>query len=642
MRPSAGRRTRIDKEQIMSEVTLFVRKASGLVRSWSTFDAFIYATFSINLVTLGLYIFSYCYYFEGNLATAVVIGAIFTIFEVIVYASLISAMPRAGGDYVWQSRVLGRGIGFLLAVTGWWFILWLWVPLYGQMLVYEFFTPILAILGLKDAALWFTGTSNGLLVGMLLVCAIVFVYIAVGMKWYARVQKFCFWGGVVGLALVFLLLLFGNNQTFVNNLNTLAPQLFGADSIDLYQATLAAGQEAGTATGPLSNIAFGASLALIPMIVFFNLWPNWGSTLYGEVRGANDYKKNFWGMAAAIIVTAAGALIFFLLIAKTLGWDFYNNANGAFWNYTWGYTDTPAPLPFWPYPALFAAFMVKSRIVQFIVILLMSLWWFGWSGTVFLSSTRVIFAAAFDRMLPEWVSAVEPRTRTPLNALLLMVIPSVIISFLYAFNYFNFQSLVLDATLVIAVTFLGTTVAATILPWKQKDIYEGSPIAKYKVQGWLGWLVTLLFAAGVVYLIYASFSYALTVLGGLSAISATGLTWAIVILIAILTVLNAIMLVWLLYYVGSKVLSGVQMPLITFAGLIFLFFLDWLLVEWFWDPHVPPFDFAYYAIGWSNTSSMLYMVFNYALAAAIYFGFSAYRRGQGIDVNKVYQEIPVE
>jgi APA family basic amino acid/polyamine antiporter len=626
----------------MSEVTLFVRKASGLVRSWSTFDAFIYATFSINLITLGLYIFSYCYYFEGNLATAVVVGAIFTIFEVIVYASLISAMPRAGGDYVWQSRILGRGIGFLLAVTGWWFILWLWVPLYGQMLVYEFFTPILAILGLKNAALWFTGTSAGLLVGMLLVCAIVFVYIAVGMKWYARVQKFCFWGGAVGLAMVFLLLLFGSNQTFISNLNELAPKLFGAQSIDLYQATLAAGAEAGTATGPLTNIAFGASLALIPMIVFFNLWPNWGSTLYGEVRGANDYKKNFWGMAAAIIVTTLGALIFFALIAKTLGWDFYNNANGAFWNYTWGYTETPAPLPFWPYPALFAAFMVKSRIIQFIVILLMSLWWFGWSGTVFLSSTRVIFAAAFDRMLPEWVSAVEPRTRTLLNALLLMVIPSVIISFLYAYNFFSFQSLVLDATLVIAVTFLGTTVAATILPWKQKDIYEGSPIAKYKVPGWLGWLITALFTAGVIYLIVASFQYALAVLGGLPAVGASALTWAMVVLVAILTIFNAVMLVWLLYYVGSKVLGGAQMPLITFAGLIFLFFLDWLLVEWFWDPHVAPFDFAYYAIGWSNTSSMLFMVFNYVLAAAIYFGFSAYRRGQGIDVDKVYKEIPVE
>ncbi len=72
------------------------------------------------------------------------------------------------------------------------------------------------------------------------------------------------------------------------------------------------------------------------MLIFFNLWPNWGSTLYGEVRGASDYKRNFWGMAAAIIVTTVGALVFFALIAKTIGWDFYNKANGAFWNYTFG------------------------------------------------------------------------------------------------------------------------------------------------------------------------------------------------------------------------------------------------------------------------------------------------------------------
>ena len=626
----------------MSEVTLFVRKASGLVRSWSVFDAFIYATFSINLITLGLFIFSYCYYFEGNLATAVIIGAVFTIFEVIVYASLISAMPRAGGDYVWQSRILNRGIGFILTVTGWWFILWLWVPLYGQMLNYEFFTPVLAVLGLKDAALWFTFNNLGSLVGMLAVCVIVFIYIAIGMKAYARIQKFCFWGGTVGLLGVFLLLLFGNNQTFVNNLNAIVPGMFGAQSTDLVKATMDAGQAAGTVAGPLGNIAFGASLALIPMIVFFNLWPNWGSTLYGEVRGASDYKRNFWGMAAAVIVTTVGALIFFLLISKTLGWDFYNNANGAFWNYQFGYTDQAPPLPFWPYPVLFAAFMVNSRVIQLLIVLLMSLWWFGWSGTVFLSSTRVIFAAAFDRMLPEWVSTVEPRTRTPIAALMLMVIPSVIISFLYAFNVFNFQSLVLDATLVIAVTFWGTTFAAVIFPWRSKDVFDGSPISKYKMPTWLGQVVTVLFAAGAVYLIYASFSYAITVLTNLGAIQASGLTWVIVLLVALLTVINAGVLVYLVYYVGKRIFGGDLMPLVTLAGLVFFFFLDWLLVEWFWDPHVPPFDFPYYAIGWSNISSMVFMIFNYGLAAVIYFGFSAYRRRQGIDVDKVYKEIPVE
>jgi amino acid transporter len=627
----------------MSEVTLFVRKASGLVRSWSAFDAFIYATFSINLITLGLFIFSYCWYFNGDLGTAVVVGGVFTIFEVILYASLISVMPRAGGDYVWQSRILGRGLGFILTVTGWWFILWLWVPLYGQMLAYEFLTPISAILGFPQAALWFTTYPWGPLTSMLLVCLIVFIYIAIGMKWYARVQKFSFYVGGVGLAIVFALLLFGNRASFIQGLNANLPALYGVPQADYYTATIEAGQAAGVTFGQFGSIAFGASFALIPMLVFFNLWPNWGSTLYGEVRGASDYKRNFKGMAAAIIFTAGLALVFFALISKTMGWDFYMNANGAFWSSI--FYGAQVPIPVWPYPVQFATFLTTSRALQFIVVLAVSFWWFGWSGTVFLSSTRVIFAAALDRMLPEWVSKIEPRTRTPVNALLLMVIPSVIISVLYAFNYFRMQTLALDATVVIAITFLGTALAGIVLPWRQKDVFEGSPIAKYKMPAWLGWVVTLLYAVGAAYLIYTSFKYAIAILGGIGALGPDVWTWFVVALLGLLTIVNAVILVWILYYVGKRVIGGARMPLITLAGLIFLAFLDWLLVEWFWDPHVLPEALpavGTYGIGWSNVSSMVFMVGMYALAAVIFYGFSAYRRKQGIDIDKVYKEIPVE
>ncbi len=595
-------------------------------------DAFIYATFSINLVTLGLYIFSYCYYFEGHLVPAIVISAAFTIFEVIVYASLISVMPRAGGDYVWQSRILGGAIGFILAVTGWWFILWLWVPLYGQMLAYEVFTPILGVLGAKGLALWFSNTSTGLLVSSLVVCVFVSIYIAIGMKGYARVQRFCFWGGMAGLLAVFLLLLFGDRQTFVNNLNELVPRLFGVANVDLYEATLKAGEAAGTVAAPWGQMAIGASIALIPMVVFFNLWPNWGATLYGEVRGATDYKRNFWGMALAVIITTILAVIFLGLIAKTIGWDFYHKANGAFWNYTWGYTEEAPPIPFWPYPAIFAVFLTKSPVIQLIVLVLMSLWFFGWSGTVFLSSTRVIFAAAFDRLLPEWAADVEPRTRTPINALLLMTIPSIIISILYAYNIFDFQTLALDATLVIAVTFLGSTVAAIILPWRKKDLFKGSPISKMLVPSWLSWLVMALYVIGSVWLIFNSFKYGLGAFG-----SAEGtLAWIILIVMWILNVVNALVLLWILYYVAKNVKESGQMPLVTLAGLIFLLFLDWLLIEWAWDPNL------LYGIGWQNVSSMVFMAFNYALAAAIFFGFKAYRKRQGINIDRVYQEIPVE
>ena len=136
------------------ERTMFVRKATGLVKGWSVFDAFIYATLSINLITLG---FGYAFTGiavlpESALIAAVVLSALFIVFEVIVYASLVAVMPRAGGDYVWQTRILGGGIGFVMAATGWWFILSHWVPIYANILAVEVIQPTLTILG-------YTGTS---------------------------------------------------------------------------------------------------------------------------------------------------------------------------------------------------------------------------------------------------------------------------------------------------------------------------------------------------------------------------------------------------------------------------------------------------------------------------------------------------
>jgi APA family basic amino acid/polyamine antiporter len=539
--------------------TLFLRKATGLVRSWSVFDAFVYAFFSINLVTLGMYSFSQMYYFEGGLLPTLLVSAFFLIFEIIVYASLISVMPRAGGDYVWQSRILGGGIGFVLAVTGWWFILWLWVPLYSDMLRQIFFTPLLGILGLQDPALWFSQTSVAFFLTIVIMLACVTFFIAKGMKWYSRFQKFCFYISIAGLGVVLLFLLFGNNETFRAGLEREATAMFGAQP-GVYEATLVAGEEAG-AIAPLMGGGMVAIFLAMGYIVFFNLWPNWGATLYGEVRGATDFKRNFGGMAWALLATTLLAVVLFLLIDKTFTWKWFMAANGAWWNYRWGYTDVVPPLPIWPYPALLAVFMTPNHIVQFIVILAMSAWWFGWAGTVFLSSTRVIFAAAFDRLLPEKVAEVEPRTRTPIYALLLMVIPSLLIGALFAWNVFNFQTLTLCSTLVIAVTYLGSTIAAILLPFIKKDLYAASPIAKYKILG---------------------------------------------------------------------------IPLISIAGVIFGGFLCFLLYQWIIDPN------ELYGIGLKNTSSMIYMGAMYLLALAIYFGFRIYRKRQGIDVSKIYDEIPVE
>ncbi|MCX6034649.1 MAG: hypothetical protein NTV38_06700, partial [Chloroflexi bacterium] len=240
---------------------------------------------------------------------------------------------------------------------------------------------------------------------------------------------------------------------------------------------------------------------------------------------------------------------------------------------------------------------------------------------------------------------IESRTKTPINALLLMVIPSAIISYLYAFKVFSFQTLALDATVVIAITFLGSTIAGIVMPWRARDIFDGSPVAKYKVPAWLGWIVAAVFGVFSIYLIYTSFKYAWTIIGGLGSLGANGLTWFVVIVLGLLTIFNAAVLLWILYQVVKGIFSSKAMPLITLAGLIFLGFLDWLLVVWFWDPNVLPSALpavGTYNIGWTNVSSMIFMMINYLVAAGIYFGFSAYRRRQGIEIEKVYKEIPVE
>src|SRR3712207_6860049 len=70
----------------VDESALFLRQATGLVRAWSIFDAFVYAFFSINLVTLGLYIISQMYFLQGALIPTLILSAVIILAEVVVYA----------------------------------------------------------------------------------------------------------------------------------------------------------------------------------------------------------------------------------------------------------------------------------------------------------------------------------------------------------------------------------------------------------------------------------------------------------------------------------------------------------------------------------------------------------------------------
>ncbi|GFP34466.1 hypothetical protein HKBW3S43_00259 [Candidatus Hakubella thermalkaliphila] len=316
-----------------------------------------------------------------------------------------------------------------------------------------------------------------------------FFYIAIGMKWYARIQKVCFYIGMVGLLSVFLVLLVASNANFVAGFNSYVSSLFGVTSANAYQDIIDAAAKDDYTPLPWGSMPIAASLALIPMVVFFNLWPNWGATLYGEVRGASDYKRNVLGMGGALVVTTILAIIFLALIAKTIGWEFYHAANFTFWAGT-------SPLPLFPYPGLLVAFITQNPVLQLWILLSLSLWFWGWSGTLFLSSSRVIFAAAFDRVLPEWMATVSPRFRTPTGALIVMTIPSIIVSLLYSY-YPGFITLTLASTAVIAITYVGTTVAAIVLPYRKRELFNASPVSRYTIGG-----IPTITISGVIFLLF--------------------------------------------------------------------------------------------------------------------------------------------
>ena len=488
-------------ESIGETPTLFLRKATGLVRGWSVRDAIIYAVMATNFVTLGIYEFTFAgpAFPKGQFITSIVISAILVSFLVVTYTGLIVTIPRAGGDYVWQTRILGGGIGFVMAVTGWWFILWLWAPIYGNILSVQLFQPLWATLGSPGGAAWF-GSKNGVFVVCLITIVIAGLLVSLGMAGYARIQKWCFVGGLVAFAVVVILLLINSHSSFVSSFNYEGQKLFGVHNA--YTATNAAAHKAGYSTYGMGFGPIGPSMLLVPAMMFFILWPNWGSTLYGEIRGASDFRRVFSGMFSGLWITVILTIIFLLLVAKTIGWDFYQNLNSL------DYNATPQ-FGIWPYPFLFAGWLVHNTAFQVILILALSLWFFGWVGTLFLSSTRVIFAAAFDRVLPDRAAEVSEKRKVPFYSLVLMLLPAAGLSAIYAYSL-TFRNYFLDATLVIAVTYLFSAIAVVILPWRKPDLWAASTASRFKFLG-----VPIVLAAGwvtiglLVFCLYEWFSNSL-------------------------------------------------------------------------------------------------------------------------------------
>jgi hypothetical protein len=299
---------------------IFTRKASGLVRVMSPYSAFIYNILTMGIIFPWVFLVSPTAFPGGNVPLGILICTLIQI--PIAYSAvwLSTALPRSGGDYVFQSRVLGGSWGFSLVLSG--FVIWIlvWTALSGWLVATLGLAPLLLGFGtvLRNAALiqagvWVT-TPTGLFVVSLVNGALGALLLVRGFKNYVRFQHVIWWGTLLGFAAVLLVLFTSPVTSFATNLNQFAAAV--GESPTFYQDALATAQAAGVNTAP----SFGWLLTLlIAPVAWQSLqWSTYSAEQNGEIKEARSFRNQSFIMVGSLIV--AGLLLALLGLGCRGSW----------------------------------------------------------------------------------------------------------------------------------------------------------------------------------------------------------------------------------------------------------------------------------------------------------------------------------
>lgn len=456
---------------------VFRRTASGLTREISVVDHWMYNVFTLLVLTGAAFFYVWAPgMFPGtNPVLGLIVAGILVIPIYTAYSMLASAMPRSGGDYIFQSRILHPALGFtaLFAQCIW---LWYWLELSGFWIAAMVLSPIFSMLGvfMNSAALlslgtWFSG-SSGILITALVTNVIIAVAFLPGMRAYLRLQWFLFAGVIISIIIMTFVLLTTTHATFVANFNAFMLK-FDPTQTNYYQYVI----DTANASG-FNPSAGGGLYGLIGVvaIAWFNLiWAVWSMPNLGEIKHANSFGTLHRVMQASLVfgtLVLAGTMA---LLLRVLGKEFVLALG-----YTW--FNGSINFPVQPYTSVLIPIMGGGAIIVVLTL-------FGFltqavqqSFNCYIGGSRILVAMSMDRLLPDALGKISRRFRgSPVNAILFLLIGAEVLAVVLWFvpNLENYAlSTSLEATIYQSITCL----AAAVFPWKAKAIYDASPIAKYK------------------------------------------------------------------------------------------------------------------------------------------------------------------
>lgn len=456
------------------ERELFVRGSSGLVRDLRFRDTFImnfgYAGASFSLSLAFVISQALWAYPTGHFILAFVIGvALCAPGVILAYALMSAAMPRAGGDYVYISRMIHPFLGFMtsftLMIMLFFFVAWgaYWGGVQSLSTVFATVGHTTNAGWLIDAGTWVASQTGAFIVGVLVILFFTAIA-AAGIRVFARLLVVMFALGLVGTLVGLSIFAFVSPDTFVANFNQFMTRF--TDDQSYYQTVIDRATAGGT---PLSGFSFGSTLALLPILAFSTIFTLSSTYVGSEVR--NPTKVQLWSMPLSLLALGCMNIVVFVLLARFVGGDFLTSVNTLWFN------GELAELPLFPFFNLFATVGSNSAILAVLIgigYLAMSMLFIP---VQIAASTRLLFAYSFDRILPAKLSDLHWRTRVPVYALVPMAVISI--GFLAILVYTTWFA-TLSGTAGLFPAMILACLAAVIFPWRSEGFRE-SPIGKLRI-----------------------------------------------------------------------------------------------------------------------------------------------------------------
>src|SRR5467141_2293631 len=463
-------------ETATAQVQVFTRRASGLVRVMSPYSAFAYNILNIGVIFPWVYITTIAFQSGASVWAGILICGIFTSFLAVVYAGLASAMPRTGGDYVFQSRTLRPWLGFATVATMIITFFLQWQALGGWLLSVLGVYPILTGLGIMtnnqtliDWGAWYLVGWGPAIVTMVASTIAALVLIK-SFRWFVKLQWVMWYGFLLSYALMVILFLVTPNATFISRYDRAAGLVGGGSGA--YAAILT--NAVANAFTPDRTLSIAGTILVTPVALTSLGWVGYAQEQAGEIQGAQSLKNQmFINLGGGLFSMVLMAVLAFAML-QTVGQDWLSAAAGA------SFVQPPLPM-IAPWFSNLAMMLTDNPIILFLMIIGVLLNAVQVVFNVIIGWTRVAVAMSIDGVLPKAVSHVSPRTHTPVYAHVIFLILGGFV-FAYVYNLVpGYTTYTLAVTAVATVMYIGTAVGGAVFPWTRREVYRTSPIAKYKV-----------------------------------------------------------------------------------------------------------------------------------------------------------------